>query len=216
MDEVARQTDGIRRLDCIESVAVDTLSSPMTLLIDFGTEGSCEDIDGVVRTGKIHCTFNGRYTDVGTTINISTQNYSVDGYSVDATQSVQFLGDNIEGIPAYDVHSEMELTAPGGGWTSVYSADQERLWVEGDISSWWIDDVYEITGSVNGINRNGTTYKAEIIAPLRMEVLCPFVIEGVVQVSPQDQILRTIDYGSGECNPTASLSVGNAVFTISQ
>ncbi len=217
MDEVARATPGIRtRLDCIESLEVDTLSSPATITVNFGSDGTCTDLDGLVRTGRIHCSFTGRYTDEGTVVTITTSDYTVDGYQVDLVQTVTNHGIDIEGFPYLDVSTSAEVGPLDADWTTSFQASQRRYWVFGDVSDWWIDDVYEIAGSAQGVNRNGTPYKAEITSPLRMEVLCPYISEGTVEVSPDGQILRTLDYGSGECNATLNLTVNGTVFTLSQ
>lgn len=217
MDAVARDTEGIRsRLDCIASVEVDTLSFPATMTIHFGNTGDCTDLDGLVRTGRVHCTFTGRYSETGTVVTITTQDYTVDGYAVELTQTATNRGINVEGFPYFDITTNAEISPTSADWTTTFESAQRRFWTFGDISDWWIDDVYELSGTMQGVNRNGTPYKAEIVQPLRMEVLCPYVTEGVVEVSPDGQILRTLDYGQGECNATLNLTVNGAVFTIPQ
>lgn len=217
MDEVARDTDGIRsRLDCIQELTVDTVSNPMTFTVDFGND-DCEGLDGQMRKGKVMCSFNGKYTDVGTTATITTDGYSLNGFEVDGHQAVTNMGLNTAGNLHYNVQmNNVEVTSPGGTWTVSWECERTREWIEGAQSEWWIDDVYLVSGVGNGVNRNGKAFKVTITDPLRVEVLCPYIVSGRLEVAPEGLSQRILEFGNGSCDPLVSLIVDGYSYTINQ
>ncbi|MFT4679518.1 MAG: hypothetical protein ACI84C_000405 [Flavobacteriales bacterium] len=217
VDEVASDTEGIRggmAASCIDNIVIDTTSTPMSILIDFGDD-DCESDDGRVRKGSILVTFTGRYREEGTVIVYEPNGYSVNGYIVDGTKTVTNLGENAIGNIEFAIEIEDgEITAPDNGYTMSWEASRIREWVEGDNSWFLIDDAYEITGSSVGVNRNGIPYTTQITSPLRAEIVCPYLTSGVMEIVPEGRETRVIDFGGGDCNNTVTVTVGGQTFSI--
>ncbi|MCB0762314.1 MAG: hypothetical protein KDC12_12380 [Flavobacteriales bacterium] len=215
VDEVASDTEGIRAAGgtCIDAITVDTSATPMLLIIDFGTD-DCESSDGRIRKGIIHVTFTGRYREPGTVITYEPQNYSVDGFVVNGTKTITNLGENGLGNLEFSIEvSDAQIVAPDNAYTITWESSRIREWVEGDNSWFLIDDVYEITGSASGVNRNGIPFTAHITSPLRAEVVCPYIVSGTIEITPEDLETRIVDFGGGECNNTGTITVGGQTFT---
>lgn len=217
VDEVASDTDGIRggmSSSCIDNIVVDTTSTPMSLLIDFGDD-DCESSDGRVRKGSILVTFTGRYREEGTVIVYTPNEYSVNGYVVDGTKTITNLGENGLGNIEFAIEIEDgEITAPDNGYTMTWEASRIREWVAGDNSWFLIDDEYEISGSSSGINRNGIPYTTQITSPLRAEFICPYITSGVLEIVPEGRETRVVDFGGGDCNNTVTVTVGGQTYSI--
>lgn len=217
VDEVASDTEGIRAGggdSCIDAVTVDTTATPMTLIIDFGSD-ECEGADGRVRKGIIHVSFTGRYREVGTVITYDPQGYTVDGFEVDGTKVITNLGENEAGNLEFAIEvSDVVITAPDNAYEITWESNRIREWVEGENSWFLIDDVYEITGSASGVNRNGVAYTANITEALRAEVVCPYLVSGVLEITPDGRETRILDFGGGECNNTATVTVAGQTFTV--
>ena len=95
VDNVSLNTPGIREdlIGCIDTVIIDTVSNPKTILIDFGTD-DCEGNDTRVRKGKLRVKYTGRYREVGTVITIIPENYSVNGNAIQGEKRIENLGFN--------------------------------------------------------------------------------------------------------------------------
>ena len=66
------------------------------------------------------------------------------------------------------------------------------------------DDVIQIEGFVVAINNDsGDTYKKEIVDPLIRLRDCRFIVDGTVEMSLNDVVFATLDYGDGDCNAVA-------------
>ena len=213
VDDVAGATEGIREYEmgCIDTVIVDTLSNPKTLLIDFGQD-NCVGQDGRIRKGQIYVTFTGKYRDEGTIITITPMDYSVNGYLVEGTKTVTNMGLNTNNDPYFDVEVEGSVTAPANAYTVEWTSHRTRTWVGGSNTLTIWDDTYEITGNGSGVNRYGNPFTAEIINALRIEIGCPWIVAGSIAVTPQDGAERLIDFGNGNCNNGFSVTVNGQVY----
>lgn len=211
----AVEANGLRGTDadCDPVVSFDTLSSPRTITIDFGTE-NCTANNGRTRRGRILVSYTGRYRDEGTVITITPQNYYVNDNHVQGTKTVTNLGLNGDGHLHYSVVVDGSLTAADGSWTATHQANRTRTWIEGEGTATIFDDVYLITGSGSGVNRNGNAYSVNITSALRVAVGCRYITAGTVEITPENKPVRTIDYGNGSCDGTFTVNVLGYSFTV--
>ncbi len=198
---------------CIQSVSIDLSVMPHMMVVDFGTE-NCTGPDGLARRGKLNVTFTGPYSEPGTVITITPENFHVNGHLVQGSKSVTNEGQNGQGQTYFSVVVNGTVTAPDGSWTSSHNYQRTRTWIEGEGTPQIIDDVYLITGGGSGVNRNGLPFTLNITSPLRIELDCPWIVSGVQQVTPQGLPVRTIDLGPGTCDSSITISVGDLTFTI--
>ena len=217
VDEQSSGIEGIRSTysACIDTVIVDTLSVPRSITIDFGQD-DCSGIDGRVRKGQLFVTYTGRYREVGTVITTTPIDYSIDGYSLNGTKTITNVGTNDNGEPTFSVQVEnATIVAPGGAWTASWESQRTRVWKEGYETLALLDDVYEISGTQFGINRNGNSYTANIVSPLRIEVGCPWIVSGIYQLIPQGLATRSVDFGNGTCDPYVAVTVNGNTYNFS-
>ena len=212
MVEKAVDDNGLRD-ECNATVTFDTTTTPRTITIDFG-EVNCTAPNGRLRRGKILVSYTGPYRQAGTVITITPLNYYVNNNLVTGTKTVTNMGTDQNGHLYYTVTVNGSLTAADGSWTATHQANRVRTWIQGSDTPTLLDDVYEITGSGSGVNRNGIAYTVNITNALRVAIGCPFITAGTVQVTPQDRPTRTIDYGNGSCDGTFSVTVNGQTFTV--
>lgn len=215
VDDVSSNTSGIREdlIGCIDTIIVDTVSNPKTILIDFGTN-DCEGNDGRIRKGKLHVTYTGRYRETGTVITITPENYTVNGNLVEGFKRIENLGLNSNNQLHYAISVNGTVTAPSNAWSISWTANRIRTWVEGQLTPTWKDDVYEITGSGSGVNRNGIPYTMTITQALRAKISCPWLVSGSITIQPQDYETRYIDFGDGSCDNNFTLTVNGTTYQL--
>jgi hypothetical protein len=215
VDEVSSNTDGIRDISigCIDTILIDTTSSPKRITIDFGTD-NCTGYDLRVRKGKIHVTYTGRYRETGTVITVTPENFTVDGFLLQGTKTITNQGPDANGNIAFSINVQGSVTAPANAYTTSWNSQRTRTWVEGaDTPTIW-DDEYLITGSATGVNRFGESYSMTITDALRAVVGCRWIVSGRLQLTPANAETRTIDFGNGDCNGGFTVQVGNETFQI--
>lgn len=220
VDRVGKSEPGLRNNyglpDCATVIFQDTVQFPYTLTIDFG-ENNCEDDNGVPRRGKIHVSITGPYQEEGTIISTTLEDYHVYDHHLQGSREVTNLGENENSNVHFSVVEEdVSLTAPNNEWTSYWESNRNREWAEGkDSWWWWLDDVYAITGDANGISRNGVPYTINITNPLIVKIGCPWVVEGALDLLPQNSSVLTLDYGDGTCDASAKVIVEGNEYVIS-
>jgi hypothetical protein len=215
VNDISSETDGIREdlIGCIDTIIVDTLSNPKTILIDFGDD-DCVGYDGRIRTGKLYITYSGRYREAGTIITITPDDYTVNGHLLQGQKTIENLGLNASGQLHYAITVSGTVTAPDNSWTISYEANRVRTWIEGQNTLMLWDDVYEINGSGSGINRNGVAYTSTITYPLRAQVGCNWIVSGRITVEPEGYATRYINFGLGECDSGFTVTVNGNVYQL--
>lgn len=188
------------------TITLDTVSSPRSIIIDFGA-ANCLCKDGRNRRGKIIASYTGRYRDAGTVIGITFDGYFVNDNQVKGTKTVTNQGSNNAGHPVYKVEVNGQIIKANGGGTITWVSTRQREWVSGFDTSTWLDDVYSITGSASGTNANGKSYTINITQPLIRKMDCRWFESGVLEVTPENEPTRTLDYGNTGCDPNATVTI---------
>ena len=216
VDEAAGSTTGIKTLSfgCVDTIIIDTTANPKTMMIDFGQD-NCIGNDGRIRKGQLFVTFTGRYRTPGTIITITPSNFSIDGYNIIGTKTITNEGLNSVGQHYFTVEVEAQVVAPNNEWTTSWSGNRTRTWVEGfNTLLNPNDDVYQITGSGSGINRNGISFTMNIDEALVAKVSCPWLVQGEMNITPEEGSTKIINWGSGECNNGLTVVSNGNVYEI--
>ena len=74
---------------------------------------------------------------------------------------------------------------------------------KGDAS----DDIFSISGSSSGKNREGRTFTTTITNPLIKKTNCKWLSSGTLELTPNGFAARTVDFGSGTCDDDATFTV---------
>jgi hypothetical protein len=217
------RTTSTEILGCTESVVQETISEGNfigQITVDFGTSLTNACYDGRVRRGKLIIKYTGRYRDDNTVIQVTTENYYVNNAKVEGRRTVTNTGNYVFNV--------VDSGADGTGYSLITTLDGKRTswksvrtrkWVGGTSTPLnFSDDVYVINGSGEGVSSAGDQfitsannitlrflcYSAYIYAP----------VSGIFTIQSA-RGLRTIDYGMGECDRTATFtSVTGKTFTL--
>lgn len=198
------------------TVTRDTVSVPHVTTIDFGTTG-CTGADGKVRKGQIIVTYDGRYRDPGTTITITFNNYSVNDNQITGTKTIHNNGPNADGNLTFSVSASGQVVLASGAGTITWSCSRTREWIAGESTPNRDDDQFSVTGSASGTGVNGNQFTATILTPL-VRVLAPgcrrHFVSGSVLVQRTGKPDRTIDFGNGNCDNIAVVTINGTSHTI--
>jgi hypothetical protein len=203
--------------NCAE-VTISPIDStyPKVIVIDFG-DTSCTGIDGRQRKGKLTATITGRYRDQGTVMTIETDNYIVNGYKIEGDKKLENLGRNSAGKLEFSISvANGEITQENEDWRITWSSNRVRTWLDGEDTPFDAsDDVFIVSGTAQGENRNGRAYTANITSDLRIELDCEYVVEGELTIEPENLKTRVIDYGDGECDNDIEVDIDGKIYQVS-
>jgi hypothetical protein len=177
---------------------------PNTITLDY-TDAGCTNNAGHTVKGKIIITQTNPMLLPNASRSFTFENFSFDGVKVEGTRTVTNAGLNTAGQPYFTVVAAETLTYPNGS-VATHSANRVRTLVDGATTLPRLDDVFSITGSSSGTNRNGVTYTVTITNPLIKKVLCPWVSQGTIEITANNKT-RSLDYGDGTCDKDATLTL---------
>lgn len=187
----------------VEAVPGDATSFPKTLTINF--EGGCTDGHGNTRKGKIIINLEKNLWFSDSKATITFENYSINGIKVEGTVVVTTTS-------WLSAKKTFTYTVTGGkvthanGYTATYSGTRKIEYKDnGTVAV--SDDVFEITGNATLTDNLGTA-TATITTPLQRGLLCPWIQAGEVTVTLNAHSGK-INYGNGDCDKKAILTVGD-------
>lgn len=182
-----------------------------TVWIDYGT-GGCE-WQGRTKTGKILITQNGKRSTIGTVTKIEFIDFTIDEYKIEGIKThertaYQWSVGNFNGTDHVLV-SNAKVTSPDG--TEEFSWESDRIHQVGLIDGEW---VALIEGTINGVNTQGTAFTITTSSPLKFKLFCPRIVSGVLNLTPAGMDTRSIDYGDGDCDLKATVTIDNVDYQI--
>ncbi len=217
-DQVYKQVDESANTKGLQKgaypvIQIDTTAAPRTMSIYYGDSNYlCND--GSYRRGTIIVSWTGRYRATGTIISISFSNFYQNDNKVEGTKTVTNNGRNAAGLLSFTVVVNGKITCVDG-LTHTWNSNRTRTWISGETTLISSDDVYEISGTTNGVNRKGLTYNAVITKNLKVDLSCEWrITSGIIEITPSGKAMRSIDFGNGACDKLITISMNGKSKTI--
>ncbi len=223
MDMVGYELPGLKSgIEEFETCKVITVEQPegtfwpRLVTVDYG-EGCTTGKR--TRKGKIIITVSGPMWMEGSMRIVTLEDFYVNDHRIEGVRTVTNEGRHMEGEYEGKVHFSVVLDS--GKVTTpddiviTRQVNRTRTFVEGEESKWDTrDDIWYIEGIATGINRNGVAFTREISSPLWKEIGCRFITRGTVLISAEGRPDAILDYGDGECDAIATVTVGEESRTI--
>lgn len=196
-----------------------------TITINFGTT-NCICADGRARRGEFYVYYSGKYKTPGSTHTISLNSlsnpYYVDNNKVVGTKTVKNNGFNSSGNLNWSINVNGTITLASGGtitWVSSRGRELLKGYNAADSTIIWVGSKWSITGSANGTNAKGTSYTANITSPLIRDFSCSgagkrHFTQGVCDITPSGKSTRTIDFGNGNCDDQATVTIKGKTYNV--
>jgi len=173
-----------------------------TITIDFGD--GCEGPNGVIRSGIVFITYDGRRFVPGSFWTVTFRNYYVNRRHIEGLRTVTNISESLEANPTFHITLEDgKVTWPDETF-ATREVDKVRVWVR--ASNPLLDEFHILTGSgASGMNRRGIAYKTEVLTDLVYKRNCRndrrirIPVQGTKQIMTRERTC-VIDYGNGECD----------------
>lgn len=213
-DNAAQPTNSLLKTTSqCATVTHDTISIPHVVTVDFGNT-NCLCKDGKYRRGQIIMQYTGHYADSGYQREISFNQYFVNDNQLLGTKSVTNMGRNAAGQTYFSVSVNGSMILANGNGTRTWISARKRTWTAGEATTIRADDEYDITGSGTLTRANGKTFNMAITTPLHRSRSCDWIQNGVIEITASGGAVRTLDFGTGSCDSTATLSWNGRTRTI--
>lgn len=173
-----------------------------TITIDFGD--ACKGPNGVVRSGIIFITYDGKRFVPGSSWTVTFRNYYVNNRHIEGERTVTNVSESLDSNPTFHVIlKDGKVTWPDET-VATRQVDKTRVWVR--ASNPLMDEHHILAGSTTtGTNRRDVAYKTEVLEDLvykrncRTEKRTRIPVQGIKQITKREKTC-TIDFGDGECD----------------
>ncbi|MEL6923094.1 MAG: hypothetical protein AAFO94_03530, partial [Bacteroidota bacterium] len=189
---------------------------PVTLTMDYGD--GCTTDRGREISGKMMITFTDRLRKEGASRTITFEDFMVNGHKITGTKTISNNGVNNDGHFSYTITLRNGSVTTPEGKVIEHQFTRTRTWVEGMETNFAnegragiLDDVWEVTGAMEGVNRNGVAYASRVTTPLRRQADCKWLTSGVIEVKTDKHpdVTVSVDYGDGTCDNIAKATAGD-------
>lgn len=186
--------------DC-SNLSYDTLGMQVFATIEYGNS-DCKCNDGKKRKGKIVIAYPIHYDSIGSIFNTALNDYYVNGYSISGSVKAESINNK-------DVTEVMTatITPENGAGDMTFNSTKTRTFIDYTNSANVIAGYnYSVTGSSSGTTSRGNEYNITITTPLSIQSGCRSVKSGEITVnSTYFKGEATVNYGNGDCDPSAIL-----------
>ncbi|MFN5649840.1 MAG: hypothetical protein ACK458_20200 [Sphingobacteriales bacterium] len=183
----------------------DLTTWPKTITIDYGSTG-CTGINGWVRKGKISYTLTKLPRETGAVVNVSFDNFFVNGYKLEGSYSITNNGSTDANLNITTRLVNGKITYPDGKW---YTRTSTINWqqVAGSATASVLDDEFNVTGEAVIKSSANNELITSSKTPLLRKVTCGNFVSGQLNVA-YNGIAGVLDFGGGTCDKKATLSLG--------
>jgi hypothetical protein len=192
---------------------------PITITLNFG--GGCAGADGHIRHGRIIVKYTDRLLQPGATATLQFDNFSNDSIQVSNSTTYTIKNTGTADRLQFTVDIDTKLTKPAGNYTEWHS-HKIMTRIEGGATTTPLDDVMQIEGNASGTlkkNDLAVAWNGEISDPLLKRFTCRWISKGTVKESRQNlasnsQWVGSLDYGNGNCDNLATLTLDGVTYQI--
>ena len=195
--------------ECVTITKVIT-SENIAVTLDYGDACTTKKED--VLSGKIQMLISPNLEDKSVVIDYSFDNFYFNDKKIEGSVNKIRTRSNENENPQAVINRDIKIIWQDASF-SLIKGERKREWVEGADNMLWADNVFSITGSWTITKRDGNIRTSTIVEPLIRNMACKFLISGIVEIEKTDK-KKILDYGDGECNDLASLTVDGTTYEI--
>lgn len=170
-------------------------------------ENGCTDPRGNIRKGAIQFELTKFWKLDSSLRTVEYKNYYFNENKYEGTLSIENTGMNEDSM--YTFRRKFENGVLWRGDSAQMTIDCEKYVVMPNGYETWVfaDDEYDVTGGANGVDFEGLAYTMQITTQLHYRTGCFFPVSGVLIIETEGKSTATIDFGNGECDNLATLTV---------
>src|SRR5688572_8598677 len=157
--------------------ATGTFEQPEGVItVDFGS--GCIDNRLNVRKGRLIFAYTGRRFGPGTSVVLTTDNYSINDVTLVGTRTSTNVQGSTDEAPKFRVVLEDGLATFPDGSFATRESDITWSWIRAGNPS---EDhlIIEQGSTANGVTRGGRTYQVSLVEQLKYKRFCGIAVEGI-------------------------------------
>ena len=189
-----------------------TIDAPKgVIVVDFGA--GCIDARLNTRKGKLKFAYTGKRFQPGSTVVLTTENYSINDIKLEGTRTSTNVQGSTNDAPKFNVVlANGKATFPDGSIAERQS-DITWEWIRADNPT---NDYLNIDqlSTASGITRGGRSYSVSLLEGLKYKRFCGIAVDGIKKYVLDEEKEIVIDYGNGECDKALTITVNGVTHNI--
>lgn len=181
-----------------------------SIVVDFGI--GCTLQNGAEAAGKVLLSYNAIQNN-SRMITYTYEDFTYNDTAVSGGGTVIRQLENSNGNPQSFLSADVAFYFPAEDVVATRTLSRIREWIEGVGSGTWTDNAFLVTGNWNTSFSSGFNREGIVLTALRREASCPNFVSGTVGII-QNNINGVLDFGDGNCDATATVTVGGQTYTI--
>ncbi len=196
-------TTGIQGCAVVTLSPADLTTFPKTMTLDFGSGCSLEP---VIRKGKLIAIINGRLRNAGTAVSVTFENYFVNDYKLEG--AFNLINNTTNNVLSFTSQtSNGRLTYPGGLINFTHSSTNTYTQISGSNTPSYFDDSWSVTGTGATASAN-ESLTWNVTTPLIKNITCGSIVSGIKEFKYNSSTAGTLNFGDGNCDRLATLTIG--------
>lgn len=214
VEEITMEDDNLKSTNLLSCLNITIIRNengqywPLNKVLDYGTE-NCEDFLGNQRRGIINISISDWWRNEGSVRQITFDDYYFNDNRLEGTKTITNTGLNTDGNLTFSKRVENASITNLDGTSIKWDCVRNSELIEGGNTFIFADDVWSVTGSGTGINEAGQAFTVTITSALIYNNGCYFPVSGIVEIVTEGGNTEIINYGNGECDNQATLTVGD-------
>lgn len=199
--------ESAKYLSACAGITINNAVSPKVITIDFGT--SCTGKDGKIRSGKIIIKSDS-FTTFPSVRTKTFDNFYVDSKKIEGTVVKTITKDQENNIRTAVISENISINFSNGEGTATRVANLTRQYQRGVLAS-SADNKIVSWGTADFTRASGVKVNKTVTAdkPLVFNVACHHIVSGIVTITTSNNYSWTIDFGTGDCDNMATLTMGS-------
>ena len=189
-----------------------TIEAPKgVIIVDFGA--GCIDARLNTRKGKLKFAYNGKRFQPGSTVVLTTENYSINDIKLEGTRTSTNVQGSTNDAPKFNVVlANGKATFPDGSIAERQS-NITWEWIRADnpINDYLLIDQLS---TASGTTRGGRSYSVSLLEGLKYKRFCGIAVDGIKKYVLDEEKEIVIDYGNGECDKALTITVNGVTHNI--
>ena len=219
VEELTSSDDGLKSATLVDCLTVTIHENedgefwPRNWTLDYGTE-NCECYLGNTKRGKINVSLSDWWRNEGSFKEITFEDFYINDNKMEGVKTILNTGLNENGNLSFTKKVTDAKLTYADGTSMTWACEKFSEQVEGAETILFADDVWSVTGAGAGVNLDGKSYTMEITSPLIYKSGCFYPISGIMEISTEGEEVKIINYGDGECDNIATVTIGDVTETV--
>lgn len=178
------------------------------------TGEDCTDCFGNIKSGSVHVLLTDFWKNEGSSRTITFEDFSINGDKLEGTRNILNTGLNDLQNLTFERTCQDASYSKGDTATMSWESNRNVEMIAGNETFLFADDEYMVSGGASGVNFDGKSFTVSITDDLYYTKCSLFPISGAITIEVEGESTIEINYGDGECDHLAEVTVDDVTTEI--